>query len=94
MRKYREDNLKEEIAQAILDLFVLSEIFEIDLPKPTTKPTPLKTPFTQHTKNKKHPQQNIFGSKYRGLAPLHAYKQKTRRVGSVLAGFCPKNDGE
>jgi NTP pyrophosphatase (non-canonical NTP hydrolase) len=37
MRKYREDNLKEEIAQAILDLLVLSEIFEIDLPKEINK---------------------------------------------------------
>jgi NTP pyrophosphatase (non-canonical NTP hydrolase) len=37
MREYREDNLKEEIAQAILDLFVLSEIFEIDLPKEINK---------------------------------------------------------
>ena len=37
MRKYSEDNLKEEIAQAILDLFVLSEIFEIDLPKEINK---------------------------------------------------------
>jgi len=37
MRKYRKDNLKEEIAQAILDLFVLSEIFEIDLPKEINK---------------------------------------------------------
>jgi NTP pyrophosphatase (non-canonical NTP hydrolase) len=37
MRKYREDNLKEEIAQAILDLFVLSGIFEIDLPKEIDK---------------------------------------------------------
>lgn len=33
MRKYSEDNLKEEIVQAILDLFVLSEIIKIDLPK-------------------------------------------------------------
>lgn len=37
MRKYRKDNLKEEITQAILDLFVLSEIFEIDLPKEINK---------------------------------------------------------
>jgi hypothetical protein len=33
MRTFQEENLKAEIVQAILDLFVLSEIFEIDLPK-------------------------------------------------------------
>ena len=32
-RKYEENNLKEEITQAILDLLVLSEVFNIDLPK-------------------------------------------------------------
>jgi len=37
MRKYDEDNLKEEIVQAIIDLLVLSEIFEIDLPKEINK---------------------------------------------------------
>ena len=37
MREYKEDNLREEIAQAILDLFVLSEIFKIDLPKEINK---------------------------------------------------------
>ena len=31
MRKYEEDNLREEITQAMLDLLVLSEIFKIDL---------------------------------------------------------------
>jgi len=31
MREYEESNLKEEIVQAILDLFVLSEVFNIDL---------------------------------------------------------------
>ena len=33
IRKYEESNLKEEIAHAILDLFVLSEIFNINLPE-------------------------------------------------------------
>jgi NTP pyrophosphatase (non-canonical NTP hydrolase) len=33
IRKYDVSNIKEEIAQAILDLFVLSEIYSIDLPK-------------------------------------------------------------
>ena len=32
MRKYDEKNLIEEIIQSILDLLVLSEIYEIDLP--------------------------------------------------------------
>jgi NTP pyrophosphatase (non-canonical NTP hydrolase) len=31
MRKYEIDNLKEEIVQALLDLLVLSEVFNIDL---------------------------------------------------------------
>jgi NTP pyrophosphatase (non-canonical NTP hydrolase) len=31
MREYEEGNLKEEIAQAILDLLVLSEVFNVDL---------------------------------------------------------------
>jgi len=31
MREYKESNMKEEIVQAMLDLFVLSEIFNIDL---------------------------------------------------------------
>lgn len=31
MREYEESNLKEEIAQAMLDLLVLSEVFNIDL---------------------------------------------------------------
>jgi NTP pyrophosphatase (non-canonical NTP hydrolase) len=31
MRKYEEGNLKEEIAQGMLDLLVLSEIFKMDL---------------------------------------------------------------
>jgi NTP pyrophosphatase (non-canonical NTP hydrolase) len=31
MREYEESNLKEEIVQAMLDLFVLSEIHSIDL---------------------------------------------------------------
>lgn len=31
MREYEESNLKEEIAQAMLDLLVLSEIFNINL---------------------------------------------------------------
>jgi NTP pyrophosphatase (non-canonical NTP hydrolase) len=33
MREYSEDNLKEEIAQAILDLLALSEIIGMDLQK-------------------------------------------------------------
>lgn len=33
MREYEEENLKEEVAQAILDLLVLSEVFNINLPK-------------------------------------------------------------
>jgi NTP pyrophosphatase (non-canonical NTP hydrolase) len=33
IRKYEEKNLKEEVAQAILDLLVLSEIFKVDLPR-------------------------------------------------------------
>jgi len=36
-RKYDENNLKEEIAQAILDLLVLSEVHNIDLPKQLTR---------------------------------------------------------
>jgi NTP pyrophosphatase (non-canonical NTP hydrolase) len=36
IRKYEEENLKMEITQAILDLFVLSEIFNVDLPKAIT----------------------------------------------------------
>ena len=32
MRNYEEENLKEEIVQAILDLLVLSEVFGVDLP--------------------------------------------------------------
>lgn len=36
IRKYDENNLKEEIAQAILDLLVLSEVYYIDLPKALT----------------------------------------------------------
>jgi NTP pyrophosphatase (non-canonical NTP hydrolase) len=31
IRKYEERNLKEEITQAILDLLVLSEVFDVDL---------------------------------------------------------------
>lgn len=31
MRDYDESNLKEEITQAMLDLLVLSEVFEVDL---------------------------------------------------------------
>lgn len=31
MREYEESNLKEEIAQAMLDLLVLSEVFNINL---------------------------------------------------------------
>jgi NTP pyrophosphatase (non-canonical NTP hydrolase) len=37
MRDYEESNLKEEIAQAILDLLVLSEVFSIDLPEALKK---------------------------------------------------------
>lgn len=33
IRKYEEKNLKEEITQAIRDLLVLSEIFNVDLSK-------------------------------------------------------------
>jgi NTP pyrophosphatase (non-canonical NTP hydrolase) len=33
MREYEEENLKEEVAEAILDLLVLSEVFNINLPK-------------------------------------------------------------
>lgn len=33
MREYREDNLREEITQAILDLLALSEIMGMDLQK-------------------------------------------------------------
>jgi len=33
MRNYNEGNLKEEIAQAILDLLVLAELHDIDLEK-------------------------------------------------------------
>ena len=33
IRKYEENNLKEEIVQAMLDLCVLSEIHRIDLPE-------------------------------------------------------------
>jgi NTP pyrophosphatase (non-canonical NTP hydrolase) len=33
MREYEESNLKEEITQAILDLLVLSEVFNVDLLK-------------------------------------------------------------
>jgi NTP pyrophosphatase (non-canonical NTP hydrolase) len=33
IRKYEESNIKKEIAQAMLDLFVLSEIYSIDLPE-------------------------------------------------------------
>jgi NTP pyrophosphatase (non-canonical NTP hydrolase) len=37
MREYEESNIKEEIAQAILDLLVLSEIHSIDLPEALTR---------------------------------------------------------
>lgn len=37
IRKYEEENLKEEITQAILDLLVLSKIFKVDLPKTITR---------------------------------------------------------
>jgi len=33
MREYSEDNLREEIAQAILDLLALSKIMRMDLEK-------------------------------------------------------------
>ncbi|MGB8780629.1 MAG: MazG nucleotide pyrophosphohydrolase domain-containing protein [Candidatus Bathyarchaeia archaeon] len=33
MREYEVGNLKEEIAQTLLDLLVLSEVFNIDLPE-------------------------------------------------------------
>lgn len=36
IRKYKEENLKEEITHAILELLVLSEIFNVDLPKAIT----------------------------------------------------------
>jgi NTP pyrophosphatase (non-canonical NTP hydrolase) len=36
-RKYDEDNLKEEIVQAILDLLVFSEVHNVDLPKLITR---------------------------------------------------------
>jgi NTP pyrophosphatase (non-canonical NTP hydrolase) len=37
MREYEESNIKEEIAQAMLDLLVLSEIHSIDLPEALTR---------------------------------------------------------
>lgn len=37
IRKYDENNLKEEIAQAMLDLLVLSEVHHTDLPKALTE---------------------------------------------------------
>jgi len=37
MREYSEDNLKEEVAQAILDLLALSEIIGMDLDKEINK---------------------------------------------------------
>lgn len=37
MREYETSNLKEEIVQAILDLLVLSEIFNINLPMALNK---------------------------------------------------------
>jgi NTP pyrophosphatase (non-canonical NTP hydrolase) len=37
IREYDEGNLKEEIVQAILDLFVLSEIHSIDLSEASTR---------------------------------------------------------
>jgi len=37
MREYKEDNLKEEITQAILDLLVLAEVNEIHLEKEIEK---------------------------------------------------------
>jgi NTP pyrophosphatase (non-canonical NTP hydrolase) len=33
MREYEENNLREEIVQAMLDLLVLSEIFNVNLPE-------------------------------------------------------------
>jgi NTP pyrophosphatase (non-canonical NTP hydrolase) len=33
IREYAESNLKEKIVKAILDLFVLAEIYHIDLPE-------------------------------------------------------------
>jgi NTP pyrophosphatase (non-canonical NTP hydrolase) len=36
IRKYDEENLREEITQGLLDLLVLSRIFNIDLPKAIT----------------------------------------------------------
>jgi len=47
IRKYEEENLKEEITQAILDLLVLSKIFNVDLPKAIT------TKMDKMTKSKK-----------------------------------------
>jgi len=37
MREYEESNLKEEIAQTILDMLVLSQLFNIDLPDALNK---------------------------------------------------------
>ena len=37
MREYEESNLKEEIAQTILDMLVLSQLFNIDLPEALNK---------------------------------------------------------
>jgi NTP pyrophosphatase (non-canonical NTP hydrolase) len=37
MREYEESNLKEEIAQTILDILVLSQLFNIDLPEALNK---------------------------------------------------------
>lgn len=37
MRKYEEENLKEEIAQSIVDLMVLSQLFGMDLEKELAK---------------------------------------------------------
>jgi NTP pyrophosphatase (non-canonical NTP hydrolase) len=37
MREYKESNLKEEIVQAMLDLLVLSEVFNINLPEAIEK---------------------------------------------------------
>jgi NTP pyrophosphatase (non-canonical NTP hydrolase) len=37
MRQYEESNLKEETTQDMLDLLVLSEIYNIDLPEALTK---------------------------------------------------------
>lgn len=33
LRKYKEEGLKEEVAQALLDILVLAELVEVDLPK-------------------------------------------------------------